>query len=595
MDTLLQDFRYGLRTLARNPAFTAIAVIVLALGIGANTAIFSVVNAVLIRPLPYANPDRLVSVVRSTSGTRTGAFSAADFLDFRDRRRALEEMAAYREDVFTLTDKPDPEQVTGVLVTDGFFNVFQVNAFIGRTVGPQDRRDGVRAVVLSHKLWAKSFNSDSSIAGQNIHLNGNSYTVVGVMPPTFDWPRDGQLWMLGTGRVPAPPLDIENFTEANRDVHYLEVIGRLQQASTLASAEADVDTTARAIEQEHPRQSEESSYTLVPLREELVQNVRTALLVLLGAVACVLLIACANVANLLLARAVGRQREMGIRAAMGAGRGRIIRQLLTESVTLALLGGVAGLLVAGWGIDVILSMAPSTLPRLDDVHLDGSVMLFSVIATIMTGLLFGVVPAIQSSAVDLNQSVKEGGAIGGSASRRRMQRTLIVAEIALSMILVAGAGLMARTLTHLRAVDPGFNPTQNFAVSLALPQSQYRDGKSQIAFYDRFVERFAQLPGAPPLALGFPVPLEGSFGGTASFSIEGQPPVNPSNKPTAALNIVSTGYFRVLGVPIVAGRDLDARDGDKAPQVGLINQAMARQFWPGQDPLGSRINLGDER
>lgn len=594
MDALIQDLRYAFRTLWASKSFAAVAVIALALGIGANSALFSVVNGVLLRPLPFPEPDRLVIITNSTSEQRDGSQAPADYLDLRQLDRAFAVVAAFRQELFTLTERGEPQQLAGYLVTSNFFDVFRVNARLGRVFDRRDEPARPPIVVLSHALWQSRFGSDPNIVGQSVHLGGTSYQAVGVMPQGFAWPPKAEIWVLAPRIVPDSPVELDGDLASNREIQFLNVAARLKPGIPLSAAQAEASALGTRLERQFPASSSRA-FHLIPMHDFLVSDVRTVLMVLLSAVGFVLLIACTNVANLMLARAARRQREIGIRTALGAGRLRLMRQLLTESLVLSMAGGIAGLLVALWGTDLFITLSPDNLPRLDEVRLDAGVVTFTVLVSLATGVLFGLAPALQASSVNLTDSLKEGTSGAGSGRRRRRtQNLLVVAEFALSMMLVTGAGLMARSFLKLREVDPGFAPAAIMSVDIALPQTQYRESQKTIALYDRLLERFSSSPAGGPIALAFPLPLAGNGSGSATFLIEGRPVPERRSRPAAAFNVVSPGYFRVMAVPLVRGRDFGAQDVDGTSPVVMISRTMADRYWPNADPIGQRINLGDE-
>ncbi|HEX2254789.1 MAG TPA: ABC transporter permease [Thermoanaerobaculia bacterium] len=588
MERLLQDLRYSLYRLAKNPGFTLVALLTLALGIGANSAIFSVVDGVLLRPLPFDEPDRLLGVftINRPDGSPT-ASSAPDFTDVRDQVGAFESAAAYRFDSrITLTGSGDPEQLAGLRVSADFFEVLGVRPALGRTFRPGENTPGNHLVaVLGHALWQRRFAGDPEVVGRTIRLDGEAVTVVGVMPPGIDFPNQREIWM--------PLAYSEQFTAAeNRRAQFLGVIARLRDGVTEEQARLEVERLGQRLTTEYPQTNTNIDLTAYSLAEELFGDVRKPLLVLLGAVGLVLLIACVNVANLLLARAAGREPEMAVRTALGAQRPRLVRQLLTESIVLSLLGGGLGLLVAFWGTELLVSLQPEEVPRLDQVTVDATVVSFTLLLSLATGVVFGLIPALQGSRSDLVGALKEGGrsAMDGRGSSR-LRSGLVVAEIALAAMLLVGAGLLIRSFRELQQVDPGFDPQGLLAFDLSLPSTAYPEDPQREQFYSQALERLRALPGVEAAGGVLGLPLS-NLAFVITFEVEGRPPARPGEEPAMHVNVITPGYFETLGVPVVRGRDLRAGDGPGAPPVVLINEAAVRQFFPDQDPLGKRIILG---
>jgi putative ABC transport system permease protein len=588
MQTLWQDLRFGARMLLKQPGFTLIAVITLALGIGANTAIFSVVNAVLLRPLPYQNPEQLAMVWGKLPTHVSGNIgaSAPEFADYRDQNLVFSSVAAYTSTSFNLSGVGEPERIVGTTVSASLFPLLDVQPALGRAfLNEEDRPGHDRVVILSHGLWRRRFAGDSAVIGRSVTLDGQSHTVIGVAPVGFRFPDDEtEIWK-------PIAFTAENLSENERGSHYLSVIARMKPGVTIAQARADMAALAQRMQQQHPMNYEADSgwgTTVVSLREETVGDARLALLSLFGAVGCVLLIGCANVANLLLARASTRRREMAIRSALGGRPWRIIRQLLTESLLLALAGGVLGTLIAVWGVEAVVELSASSLPRGNEINIDGRVIGFMLAITLATGLLFGLAPAWQSAKPDLNESLKEGGGKGvGSGGRHRLRGLLVVGEIAIALVLLVGAGLMVKSLYRLQRVEPGFNPSHALTMRLALPEAKYSEPRRQRDFYERLLNRIAAAPGAKAAgAINF-LPLSGT-GNQRSFLIEGK----PEPKLNVGFRMVSPDYFRAIGVPLRAGRLIDDRDRENAPRVAVVNETFARVFLADEDPLGKRIKLG---
>ncbi len=589
MQTLWQDLRYGLRMLIKHPGFAAVAVSALALGIGANTAIFSVVNAVLLRPLPYRNPERLVMVWedhRGRGGPEREWLSPADWQDWREQNQVFERIAAMLDWGPTLTGQAEPESLVGAAVSHDMFAALGSEPTLGRSFRPEEDRAGAeRVVVLSHGLWQRRFGSDPRIIGQALMLSGDSYTVVGVMPAGFKFPviANAELW-----RTLRPALN----PGCQRGCVVLRAIARLKPEATLERARTEMTAIARRIEEQYPQSNKGVGATLIPLHEQLVGNLRDAMLVLLGAVAFVLLIACANVANLMLARSAAREKEMAIRAALGAGRTRIVRQLLTESVLLALVGGALGLLLAYWMVDLLVSFSPPSALRVDEIAIDGRVLGFTLGLALLTGLVFGLAPAVQVSRTDLNHSLKEGGRDAPSGARGgRLRGALVAAELALALMLLVGAGLLIKSFVMLQRVDPGFNPDQVLTLNVALPSINYPDRPQITAFYTQLLDRIKALPGVQSVGTTSSLPLGGNDSDT-DFVIEGRPPSPPGQQPVAWYGLVSPDYFRALGMRLVRGRVFTERDDEKASRVVIISEAMARRYFPAEDALGKRLGTG---
>ncbi len=588
MQTLLQDLRYALRMLAKKPSFTAIALITLTLGIGANTAIFSVVNALLLRPLPYPNADQLVVIWGKLPGHGLDklAASGAEFVDYRDRNQVFSSVATYASNGRNLTGVSEPERINVTFVTAAFFSVIDTKPLHGRTFFAEEDQPGRDAVVvLNYNLWQKQFGGEAKIVGQNILLDGKSQQVVGIMPAGFQFPdADTAIWK-------PMAFTAEDLSEDNRGSHFLNLIGRMKPDVRIEQAQADVSSIAGQMQQEHPNHYEAGSgweASVVSLHEETVGDVQLVLVVLLVAVGFVLLIACANVANLMLVRAATRQREMVIRSALGAGRWRIIRQLLIESLTLSAIGGVLGLLLALWGTDLLIAFSPDSLPRLNEIHVDAQVIGFTFAISLLTGLLFGMVPAWQASKLNLNESLKEGaGKMTEGKNRRRLRGLLVAGEVALALVLFIGAGLMMKSLYRLQQVDLGFNPTNVLTLRISLPQSKYPEPQKQRAFFEGLIKKAENLPDVQSVGLVNFLPLSGS-GNQRNISVEGKPE-NPINVEFRQSN---PDYFRALGLELRSGRLFDGQDHENAPYVAVVNETFARIFFPDEEPLGKRIKMG---
>ena len=588
MGTLLQDFRYGLRMLAKKPGFTLIAVMALALGIGANSAIFSVVNAVLLRPLPFENPERLVQVwgTNAKRGQTKAPFSYQNFADFREQNQSFEYMAAYTDASAAFTYADAPEQIEGCGSTADLFKVLGAKPLLGRTFEREDEvAGGTKIVVLSYNLWQRRFNSDPKIISQQIKFDGESYTVIGVMPKGFQFPLDDdnpEFWI---------PLDPEQSFNKERGANYLHVVGRLKPGTTLEQAGSEMVTIASHLEQAYPDKNTGKSVNLLSLHEQLVGAIRPALLVLLVAVGFVLLIACANVANLLLARASSRHKEIAIRTALGAGRRRIIRQLLTESLLLALCGGAVGLLLSLWGVDVLSAAIPADIPRVKEIGLDARVLGFTTAVSFLTGIIFGLAPALQASKTDLNESLKEGGR--GSTEglgRNRVRSILVVLEVALSLVLLISAGLLIKSFFQLMNVKPGLDPEHVLTASIALPPAKYAEVEQQTAFFQQVMEKVRTLPGVDSVAVVNPLPLSNSFIQNILTLLD-RPPAAPGERLITNTRFVSPDYLRVMGIPLLKGRTFTEHDGGDRPYVFLVNETFVQRYYPNEDPIGKRIRL----
>jgi predicted permease len=594
MQKLWQDSRYAFRILLKNRGFTAVAVLALALGIGANTAIFSVVNSVLLRPLPYRDPQRLVVLwenYQQRGGPEREWFSPADFKDFREQAQSFEHVAALLGWGPTLTGQDEPEDLQGAAVSYDTFATLGVEPTIGRCfTADEDRTGAERVVMLSDGLWRRRFGSDPAIIGKNLTLGGESYTVIGVMPRGFSFPilPATEVW-----RTFTPTLGL--LQGCDRDCVVLRVIAKLRPGVTLDSARSETSAIAARTAEQYPDTNKGVGSTVVPLHEQLVGDVRPAMLVLLGAVALVLLIACANVANLLLARAAAREKEVAIRAALGASRARLIRQHLTESLVLAAAGGAFGLLLAFWMVDVLVSFAPKGTPRLEEIAIDRSVLAFTFGIAMLTGLVFGMAPAVLSSRANLTSAMKEGGRDTSATSRgNRVRSALVVSEVALALMLLVGAGLLIKSFMNLRRVDPGFNPKSVLRVNVTLPRTRYPE-RSQVAiFFKQLVDRVAVLPGVESVGAVSSLPLGG--GGTdTTFAIEGRPQPEADRLPGAWYSKVTPDYFRAMGIRLLRGRVFTEADTADAPRVAVISETMARRYFSDEDPLGKRLLFGGGR
>jgi predicted permease len=587
MRTLLQDLRYGARMLWKNPGFTLIAVITLALGVGANTAIFSVANTALLRPLPYQNPDELVMVWETAPklGFPHNDVAPANFIDWRDQNRVFTQIAAFGGASLSLTGRGEPERIEGERVSASLFPLLGVTPALGRVFTEQeDRSDAQGVIVLSHSLWQRRFGGDTGIIGQSLTLSNHPYTVVGVMPAHFRFPgREQEFWV---------PMAFEPDEAAGRGDHYLSVVARLKPGVTRRQAQAEMDAIAARLQQQYPRTNTDQGVALVPLHEEFAGAIRKPLLILMGVAGFVLLIACANLTNLLLARATQRASELTIRAALGAGRMRLIRQLLTESVLLALSGGAVGALLAIWGVDLLETLVPENLAQARGVVVDWRVLSFSATVSLLTGVVFGLAPALQISKLNLTEALKEGGRSGaGGGSRGRLRGALVIGEIALSLVLLTGAGLMIKSFYRLTGVDPGFQPDKSLTMRMHMTGAKYGDSVKRRTFYDNMLQQVQSIPGVQSAGVITQLPLT-TQGLSFTFALEGQPPMPVSNLPIAVFRVISQDYFRALGVPLLRGRSFTPQDSADAQAVVVINRTMAERFWPGQEALGKRFKIG---
>ena len=589
METLWQDLRYGVRMLLKKPGFTFVAVLTLALGIGANSAIFSVVNAVLLRPLPYQDPERLALVWWSVPKLSLDVMpaSAPDFNDWKNQNQVFERLAALEGLSFNLTGEGEPERVQGAAVSADLFPLLGVQASAGRTFSAEEEQPGRnKVVVLSHNLWQRRYGSDPKLIGQAIALNGESYIVTGVMPPGFRFPEGAEeinVWV---------PLAFDADVMSRRGHRYLIVVGRLKPGITLQQAQTEMNVVASRLAQQYPDTNTGWGIKVASLHAELTEDIGPALLVLLGAVGFVLLIACANIANLQLARATARQKEIAIRLALGASRFRLIQQFLTESVLLAVLGGALGLLLALWGVDALVHLLPADVPRLEQVGIDTYVLGFTLLVSLLTGIFLGLAPALQATKPDLTEALKEGGkTLMGSLRRSRVRSLLVISEVALALVLLIGAGLMIESFQHLRKVNPGFNPENVLKMDLALPEQKYAEDYQQAAFFQQLLEKVESLPGVLSAGVSTNPPLTDDS--KSDFSIEGRPPQAQGGEDAASYGSVSPNYFRALGIPIVKGRAFTEQDTSQSTPVVIISETMARRYWPDEDPIGKRLKQGD--
>ena len=590
MSTLMQDVRYAVRTLAKTPGFTAVALATLALGIGATTAIFSVVNAVLLAPLAHPEPERLVRVYQTFPKQKVST-AGASYLNYEDwarQTRSFEDLGAIRLHDYTLTGRGEPALVVAGTGTSTMFRLLHARPLAGRAFVSSDDAPGAAPVaILSEGLWRDRFGSDPSVIGQAVSLDQRPYTIVGVMPASFKTPGDlpAQLW------TPLSQDPVFADLRQKRGGHYLTVVGRLARGVSLGQAQAELATVVDGLARKYPKENEGWGVRLVPLAESLVSGVRTALLVLLGAVALVFLIACANVANLLLVRSAARAREVAIRASLGAGRARLIRQFLTECLVLALTGGLLGLSLAYAGMGALRRWLPADLPRLDEIAIDRRVLLFTLGAALVSAVVFGLAPTVQASRTTLWASLREGAAgTGEGGGAKRLRGLLVVGETALSFVLLVGAGLLVKSFVRLQEVPLGFEPARVLTAGMSLPRAQYVEPGQWLGFYTSLVERLKAEPGVEDVAAALPLPLMGG-GLNFAFKIEGKTEETGSDL-SANYTAVTPGYFRVMGLKLVRGRFLTDSDSAEHPKVCLISSEFARQFFPGEDPVGKRLIFG---
>jgi putative ABC transport system permease protein len=597
----MNDLRFAFRQLLKNPGFTSVAVLTLALGIGANTAVFSVVSHVLLRPLPFKEPERLVTVWErhSQRGYEANTVAAATFADWKQQNQVFEAMTAFAIDRgVNLTGDGEPERITAVPVSENLFRVLGVAPIHGRTFAAEEETPGEdRVVILSHGLWQRRFGSDPQVLGKTIVLDGASHTVVGVMPRGFVFPGNTGV-LLGFFFIkPADvwvPLALPAEVVAERSNHPLEVVARLKPGVSLAQASVHMDVLMNRIERANPGNIMGTHANVVPLREQSTRNVRSGLLLLLCAVAFVLLIACANVANLFLTRATARQREIAIRVALGANGGQIVRQLLTESVLLAIFGGALGILFAHWSVDLLVSRVGEsvalTTPGWNEIRIDRGMLAFTLVTSLTTGILFGVVPALQVATPDLNRALKEGGRGSAEGHRNRFRSTLIVTQTALAMMLLTGAGLMLRSFVRLQQVNAGFNTQNVLTMVLSLPESRYTNDAQRAGFYQQLIYRIRSLPGLASAAATSQLPLSGDMGNT-KFEVAGRPPA-PGELAIADTVQITPDYFRTMQIPMRAGRAFTEQDASESPPVCVINQNLASRYFPNENPIGKQLRVG---
>ena len=597
MGTFRQDLRYGFRTLRKRPGFTVVAVIALGLGIGVNTAIFSVVNTLLISPLPFRDSERLVMVweFNRTRDKHQNVISPANFMDWREQSQSFEDLATFRDVRLSLTGVGDPLDAPAQQTTPNLFSLLGVEPILGRSFKPEDgAADAPPVVIISYGLWQSRFGGDPSIIGKTVTLNGTGVNIVGVLPAGFQWfikkgsltDKPAEIWL---------PLSLTEEQRVRRG-RYMMAVGRLKPGVTQAQAQAELNTIAARLEQQYADFNTGWGVEAVPLREQFVGDVRPALYVLLGAVGFVLLIACANVANLLLARAASRHREIAIRTALGAGRRRIIRQLLTESVLLSMLGGALGLMIAWWGTGAIVALSPSDLVNLDRVSINLPVLGFTLLVSLLTGILFGLAPAFEATRLNLSESLKDGdkGGSGGTRSRR-LRSVFVIAEVALALVLLASAGLMLKSFLRLQTVNPGFETERLLTMRVVLPGRKYPEEYQRTAFFRQAVERISHLPGVRSASAVSFLPFAG-LGSATRFMIEGRPAPKPGDSPTTDVRVIDANYFRTMSIPLLRGRGFTEQEATEKRGVIVINETLARKYFADEDPIGKRItvNMSDK-
>src|SRR6266436_673620 len=587
MRNLFSDLRLGLRILLRNPGFSATAVLLLALGIGANTAIFSVVNAVLLRPLPYQDPSRIMQIwhvppAKSFPGMTLFSVSPANYLDWQSQNHSFEEMAAYGGARFNVGGKERPESIQAATVAPNFFSILRVQPLLGRGFTPDDDRPGQgHVVVLGNALWRDRYGADPGVVGRNIVLDGETYNVIGVMPRTFKFPTWAQLWT---------PLAWTDEKRAVRGNHNYLVIGRLKPGIDIRAAQAELSAIATRLEQLYPEDDKGWGAKILTLREQTVSDVRSALLVLLGAVGFVLLIACANVANLVLGKILARKKEIAIRSALGATRFAILRHVLAETVLLSLGGGALGLFLASFGTTLIVKFLADRLPRFAEITLDGSVLAFTAFLALFSGILAGILPALRFTKAEVNEALKQGQSRGSSNSGGKTRGFLVVSEVALSLVLLVGAGLMVRTLYQLSNVRPGFDPNGQLTMTVSIPSNKFTTPAAYISFFERVLQQVRATPGVDSAAVVDDLPMGGG-GSHQPVSIEGQPVVPMADQPEVDVRLISPGYLRTMRVPLLSGRDLTDSDAAGRTPTVLISESMAKRFWPDQNPLDKHLTM----
>jgi putative ABC transport system permease protein len=582
MKNLLQDFRYAIRMIRKSPGFSFVVVSILALGIGANSAIFSVVNAALLRALPFQDPDGLVMVNAAHQKLGKTLASPADFTDWQSRNSVFVQLAAFRNQYYNVTEVDQPERIYGLAVSTSLFPLLNIKPAVGRPFSSEEEKPGANAVaIVSHGLWERRFGSDPNFVGKVVKLNNNAYTVVGIMPADFDFPMGAEAVEIWT------PLTLSPNLLADRANHIVSVVARLKPGVTLQQAQAEMGNIARQLAQEYPETNRDFGVTLTPLHEEVIRGIKKPLLILFGSVGFVLLIACFNATNLLLARSTMRPREFAVRLALGASRYRIIQQVLVESLLLAVLGGILGLLLFTWGVNLFLKFGTDELAHIKNISVDHNVLGFTLLVSVLVSLAFGLAPALHYSRPDLNETLKQGGHSSTSGyGLRRLRKALVVGEIALALALLIGAGLMVKSFLRLQAVDPGFNSNQLLTMVVSLPRAKYPKSDKIATFYQQALEKIRTLPAVQSVGATTGLPIQGG-GGSATFFVEG---AEPSEKGTNAnFQAINADYFRVMSIPLLKGRFFTEHDDARAPKVVIIDELTARRYWLGENPLGKRL------
>jgi putative ABC transport system permease protein len=598
METLIKDLRYGFRGMWKRPGFSAVAILTLALGIGANTAIFSVVNAVVLRPLPYADPDRLVTVWETLAGNDRRSVAPGNFLDWRTQNSTFADMAATFYGNFNLIGDGDPERINGATVTSNLMSVLGVSTQLGRTFQPDDDDHQDRpVVVISDGLWRRRFAASREVIGRTLTIDERPHTIIGVMRPDFKFPVQSELWVLGRDRNAVSMSLISQFPTNDwnheRDAHFINVIGRLKPEVSLSHAQSDIAGITRRLEQQFPDTNAGLGSNLVPLHVQLVGDVKGTLFLLLGAVGCVLLIACTNVANLMLAKATQREAEMSIRLAMGASRWRLTRQVLTESLLLSFTAGVAGLFVSVWAVDAFVKLSPGNIPRLDEASVDLRLLSFTFLLSVLSGIAFGMLPAFHATRKNLNDGLKVSATkMSEGPGRRRSRGVLVASEIALAQVLLVGGGLLILSYIRLTQINPGFNPDKVLSAKIAPSSKKYPDPKSRANFYSTVLDRLQRLPGVTSVGMVMNLPLSGASM-NRGFRVEGRREPKPDENVTMDYQVVSPGYFSTLEIPIIRGRGFSNLDTANSERVIVINQTMSQRYWPGEDPIGKRMAIGE--
>jgi putative ABC transport system permease protein len=590
MNTFGQDIRYGFRMLWKSPGFTLVTVLALALGIGANSAIFSVVNTVLLRPLPYPNGERIVYIGEWSQQVPEMSVSYPNFVDWREQQQTMEQIAAFRSANYILTGVGEPARLDGRQVSAGFFDVLGVKPALGRNFSPDEDKPGAHPVVLiSHGFWQRQLGGDPSVINKPIQLSNENFTIIGVLPQTFEWQSPVDVFVPVGLRSDQPNMT----ARGNHPGMY--VLGLLKPNVTVEQARAEIKAIAERLAQQYPDSNAGQSAVLDSLQDRTVEDIRPGLLILLAAVGFVLLIACANVANLLLARAASRSKEMAIRTALGAGRFRIIRQLLTESLLLSLMGGALGLLFAMWGIDALLAAMPDDVPRLlvAGIGLNTPVLIFTLVVSVLTGLLFGLAPALQSSKSNLNETLKDGGRTSAGAGRQRVRNLLVISEVALSLLLLVSAGLLIKSFTRLQQTELGFDPTNVLTLRVPLPEARYTDNAKVENFWDELLRRVRALPGVESAGLTRGLPMNGGI--ESGIMIEGQETTNPKDATVAVNLYAEPGYFRTMNIQLLQGRLLSEQDTKDAPLAVIVDDMLVARSFPNTDPIGKRLRIGGDR